>query len=193
MYDKKYRSAEDALRWLIAARDTAGTVGSVTGRGVVDGELGLTPDGDVFGPSAEDRIHTRRDLEMIMDDGMDGMDRMMHKILDVYLDCECVRTYPEDDNGERRPGAVDYVVYWRRCSRQYANRLITQMLDGVEDNLWRYDMLRECPYPVRGDVQMPDVDEGGGVRAVRQVVTEEYLEAVADYYSARSWKRLNPG
>jgi hypothetical protein len=180
-HDKRFKSAEDALKWLIAARDTAGTVGSVTGRCVADGELGLTPDGDVFGPSAEDRIHLRRDLEMVMDD---GMDRMMKKVLDVYLDCECVRTYPEDEDGERRPGAVDYVVYWRRCSRQYANRLITQMLDAVEDNLWRYDMLRDCPYPVRGDIQRSAVDGGGGVRAVRQVVTEEDLEAVADYYSA---------
>ncbi|QGY41465.1 hypothetical protein GM415_15520 [Pseudodesulfovibrio cashew] len=108
----------------------------------------------------------------------------MRKVLAVYLDCECVRTYPEDEDGERRPGAVDYVVYWRRCSRQYANRLITQMLDVVENNLWRYDMLYECPYPVRGDIRRSDVDEGGGVRAVRQVVTEEDLEAAAEYYSA---------
>jgi hypothetical protein len=58
------------------------------------------------------------------------------------------------------------------------------MLDAEEDNLWRYDMLYECPYPVRGDIQRSAVDEGGGVRAVRQVVTEEDLEATADYYSA---------
>lgn len=111
-HDKKFRSAEDAMRRLIAARDTAGTVGSVTGRCVADGELGLTPDGDVFRPSAEDRIHMRRDLEMVMDD---GMDRMMKRGLDVYLDCKYVRTYPEDNDGDQRPGAVDYVVYWRRC------------------------------------------------------------------------------
>lgn len=45
-------------------------------------------------------------------------------------------------------------------------------------------MLRDCPYPVRGDIKRSAVDEGGGVRAVRQVVTEEDIEAVADYYSA---------
>jgi hypothetical protein len=39
---------------------------------VADGELGLTPDGDVFGPSAENRIHTRRDLEMVIDDIVQG-------------------------------------------------------------------------------------------------------------------------
>jgi hypothetical protein len=71
-HDKRFKSAEDALRWLIAARDTAGTVGSVTGRCVADGELGLTPDGDVFGPSAENRIHTRCDLEMVIDDIVQG-------------------------------------------------------------------------------------------------------------------------
>jgi hypothetical protein len=55
------------------------------------------------------------------------------------------------------------------------------MLDTVEDNLWRYDMLHECPYPVRSDIQRSAVDEGGGIRAVRQVVTEEALEAAVGY------------
>jgi hypothetical protein len=39
---------------------------------VADKELGLTPDGDVFGPSNEDRIRLRRDLEMVIDDGVQG-------------------------------------------------------------------------------------------------------------------------
>lgn len=178
-HEKRFKTAEDALKWLVSARDTAGTVGSVTGRCVEDGELGLTPDGDVFGPGMDDRIHMRRDLEMVMDAGMGTMQR---KVLAMYLAAECVPTYPADENGNREIGAVDMITRWRKCSRTRAYQLIRKMLDAVEANLWRYDLLYDNPNPVRGDVRLVGVDDEGGVRAVRQIVTEEDLEAAAEYY-----------
>jgi hypothetical protein len=93
---KNFRSAEDALRWLADDRDTAGNAGTITGKCVRDGELGTTPDGDVFGAGMYYRIHMRRDLEMIMDA---RMDRMTRKILDLYLECGCVQKFPVDENG----------------------------------------------------------------------------------------------
>lgn len=101
VYEKRFLSAEDALRWLVDEWDTAGNAGTITGKCVRDGELGTTPDGDVFGAGMDDRIHMRRHLKMIIGD---GMDRMTRKILDVYLECGCVRTFPVDEDGEREPG-----------------------------------------------------------------------------------------
>ena len=164
---------------MVAARDTAGTVGSVTGRCVEDGELGLTPDGDVFGPSMDDRIHMKRDLEMVMDTGMGTMQK---KVLTMFLDAECNRTFPVDEDGDREPGAVDMIVRWRKCGRQRAYKLIDKMLSTVEQNLWRFDMLYSNPNPVRGNIRLTPVDEYGETRVVRQVVTEEDLEAAAEYY-----------
>jgi hypothetical protein len=177
-YEKRFLSAEDALRWLVDDRDTAGNAGTITGKCVRDGELGTTPDGDVFGAGMDDRIHMRRDLEMVIGD---GMDRMTKKILDVYLECGCVRTFPIDEDGEREPGAVDYVVYWRRCSRQWANKLISRMLDQVEENLERYDMLLGGP-DVAGDAGLPETDDGDGIRARRMVMTELDLAKIREYY-----------
>jgi hypothetical protein len=100
-YEKRFLSAEDALRWLVDDRDTAGNAVTIAGKCVRNGELGTTPDGDVFGVGMDDRIHMRKDLEMVIGD---RMDRMTRKILDVYLYCGCVRTFPVDDDGEREPG-----------------------------------------------------------------------------------------
>jgi hypothetical protein len=178
-HDKRFSSAEASLLWLVVKRDTIGDAGSVTGKIVRNGELGTAPDGSVFGESMEDQVHAMRDLEMVMDTGMGNMQK---KVLAMYLDAECVRTYPMDENGEREPGAVDMIVAWRKRSRQRANRLISKMLGVVEQNLWRFDMLYNNPNPTRGDIQLTAVDEEAGVRAVRQVVTEEDLEAAAEYY-----------
>jgi len=106
----------------------------ITYKCVRNGELGTTPDGNVYGIGMDDLIHIRRGQKMVIGD---HMDRMTRKILDVYLECGCVRTFPVDEDGEREPGAVDYAVYWRQCSRRWANQLITRMLDVVEENLSR--------------------------------------------------------
>lgn len=36
---------------------------------------------------------------MVIGDGMDRMDRMTRKILDLYLECGCVQKFPVDENG----------------------------------------------------------------------------------------------
>ncbi|SOB57591.1 protein of unknown function [Pseudodesulfovibrio profundus] len=48
-YEKEFRSAEEALRWLVDERDKAGNAGTITGKCVQNGELGKAPGGNVFG------------------------------------------------------------------------------------------------------------------------------------------------
>ncbi|SOB57592.1 protein of unknown function [Pseudodesulfovibrio profundus] len=55
------------------------------------------------------------------------------------------------------------------------------MLDIVEENLERYDMLRGGP-DVAGYAGLPETDDGDGIRARRMVMTELDLVRIKEYY-----------
>jgi hypothetical protein len=55
------------------------------------------------------------------------------------------------------------------------------MLDLMEENLSRYDMLRGCP-DVAGDAGLPETDDGDGIRARRTAMTELDLTKIRENY-----------
>jgi hypothetical protein len=55
------------------------------------------------------------------------------------------------------------------------------MLDIVEENLERYDILRSNP-DVAGDAGLPEMDDGDGIRARPMVMTELDLAHIREHY-----------
>lgn len=59
--------------------------------------------------------------------------------------------------------------------------MITRMLDQVEENLARYDLLRGGP-DVASGAGLPETDDGDGIRARRMVMTKLDLAKIREYY-----------
>ena len=165
-----FSSAEDALVFLGSARELEGSVGSVSGKATADGELGLSPDGDCWGPDSTDRIAARIDLERTVAQGLDWRSK---RVLDMFLAAECVRRYPEDETGNRKSGAVDLVAAWAAVSVGSAYRWIDRMLGEVDLALWSAGYLRVDPASVRGEEIVG-----------RETIDEDGVRAVSAYYSA---------
>ncbi|WP_207262398.1 hypothetical protein [Desulfovibrio sp. Huiquan2017] len=166
MSDKniRFHSAEEALTYLVAVRDLEGSCGSVSGRAAADGELGLAPDGDCFGPDATDKIAARIDLERTV---VQDLDWRYRRVLALFIGADCVRTYPEREDGTRRPGAHAEVMKWARCTPRHAHWLIDKMLSHVDRSLWRMGYLYANPDATVEPGISRKTDDDGFVRATR--------------------------
>ena len=87
----KFHRAEEALRYITAAKDQEESIGSASCRTAADSELGLTPDCDTFGPDSTDKINARIDIEQTITMNWNWRYR---EVLDIFLSAECVRMYP---------------------------------------------------------------------------------------------------
>ncbi|MBI9080802.1 MAG: hypothetical protein JEY79_13820 [Pseudodesulfovibrio sp.] len=187
----RFQKAEEALRYLVAVKELEGSVGSVSGRAAADGELGLTPDGDAFGPDVSDRINARNDIEEAI--SMD-MDWRYRKVLDLFLSADCIRMYPEREDGTRRDGAHAMVQDWAGCTPCHANRLIDNMLTRVDRNLWRMSYLYADPdgvhdpelRPVQSDDVEMDMDTALSMSSKWVSCPYEY----AQYYSREELEEM---
>lgn len=186
MNEIKFHSSDEALKYLISVRDLEGSCGSVSGRAAADGELGLSPDGDAFGPDVTDRINARLDLEEVVKMGLDWRYRT---VLDLFLDAECVRPSVELPDGTVRTGAHAAVVEWARCTPRHGHWLIDKMLRLVDRSLWRMGYLHENPVGVAdNDTAVRASDNDGWVRATRNVPTRDDVDGfdpvlAAGYYT----------
>lgn len=156
--DIRYHTAEAALRDYSEMQELAGSIGSMSGKAAADSEIGTTTDGDSFAPDPADRMNACIDLKAVF---YIDLDWRYKKVLDLFLDAESIRMYPERKDGSRLPGAHDLVREWAGCTPRHANWLIDKMLAQVDRNLWRMGYLYTDPDGVRSEEEFLTVGDNG--------------------------------